>query len=59
MTNILGLHIVGMIVFALMGMVDNWIVFVILWLGISPLSSLVGAFYTTEIIAHTEKSEAG
>jgi len=57
--SIIGLHIVGIIVFIMMGFVHNWTVFVILWLGISPLSSLIGAFYTTEIIAHTDKSEAG
>lgn len=42
-----------------MGLVHNWTIFAILWLGISPLSSLIGAFYTTEIIAHTDKKEAG
>ena len=57
--SIIGLHIVGMIVFIMMGFVQSWPVFVILWLGISPLSSLIGAFYTTEIIAHTDKKEAG
>ncbi len=57
--SIIGLHIIGMIVFMLMGTVQNWTFFVILWLGISPLSSLIGAFYTTEIIAHTDKKEAG
>lgn len=57
--SIIGLHIVGIIVFIMMGFVHNWTIFVILWLGISPLSSLIGAFYTTEIIAHTDKSEAG
>jgi DHA1 family tetracycline resistance protein-like MFS transporter len=57
--SIIGLHIVGMIVFIMMGFVQSWPVFVILWLGISPLSSLIGAFYTTEIIAHTDKKETG
>ena len=57
--SIIGLHIVGMIVFMMMGLVQNWTFFVILWLGISPLSSLIGAFYTTEVIAHTDKKEAG
>lgn len=57
--SIIGLHIVGIVVFILMGLVHNWTVFAILWLGISPLSSLIGAFYTTEIIAHTDKKEAG
>lgn len=42
-----------------MGIVQNFSLFAFLWLFISPLSSFVGALYTTEIITHTDKREAG
>jgi len=57
--SIIGLHIVGILAFLMMGIVHSWPIFVLLWLGISPLGSLIGAFYTTEIISHTDKKEAG
>lgn len=42
-----------------MGMLHNFTLFALLWLAISPLGSFVGALYTTEVIAHTDRNEAG
>ena len=59
MKTIIVLHIVSIIVFGIMGFLQSWPIFVVLWLGISPLGSLLGAFYTTEVISHIDKKEAG
>ncbi|MFA6080476.1 MAG: MFS transporter [Candidatus Gracilibacteria bacterium] len=58
-TLIIGLHIVGIITFVIMGILHNFTLFALLWLAISPLGSFVGALYTTEVIAHTDRSNAG
>ncbi len=42
-----------------MGIIQHFTFFAILWLAISPLGSFMGALYTTEIIAHTDRREAG
>lgn len=56
---ILSLHVVGIIIFCIMGMIQNFSFFAVLWLAISPLASFLWALYTTEIITHTDKREAG
>lgn len=58
-TLIVGLHILGIIAFVIMGMLHNFTLFALLWLAISPLGSFMGALYTTEVITHTDKREAG
>lgn len=42
-----------------MGILHNFTFFALLWLAISPLGSFMGALYTTEVITHTDKREAG
>jgi len=42
-----------------MGFIRDFALFSLLWLAISPLGSFMGALYTTEIITHTDKREAG
>ena len=42
-----------------MGILHDFTLFALLWLAISPLGSFVGALYTTEVIAHTDRNEAG
>lgn len=58
-TLIICLHIVGVIAFSIMGILQEFTFFALLWLAISPLGSFMGALYTTEIIAHTDRKEAG
>ncbi len=42
-----------------MGIIHDFTPFAFLWLAISPLASFMGALYTTEIITHTDRREAG
>gem|GEM_PF-2809262 len=42
-----------------MGFIRDFPLFSLLWLAISPLGSFISALYTTEIITHTDKREAG
>jgi len=58
-TLIIWLHIVGIIAFVIMGILHDFTPFALLWLAISPLGSFVGALYTTEVIAHTDRNKAG
>ncbi len=58
-TLIIALHIAGVIAFSIMGILQNFILFALLWLAISPLGSFMSALYTTEIITHTDRREAG
>lgn len=58
-TLILWAHSIGIIAFVIMGMLHDFTFFAIVWLAISPLGSFFGALYTTEVITHTERSEAG
>ncbi len=58
-TLIVWSHILGLIAFVSMGIARDFILFSILWLAISPLGSFISALYTTEIIAHTDRKEAG
>lgn len=52
-------HVLGIIAFVSMWFIRDFIPFVILWLAISPIGSFISALYTTEIITHTDRSEAG